>query len=85
MDLVINSDGPKYRHLGTNTFVSFVFSTFDFVSWDFLMYCNNVNFLLFGKGECKCGVLSVTVKQETKQASVGDICERGVSYFSLKG
>jgi hypothetical protein len=68
LDLVISSDGPKYRRLGTNTFVSFVFSTFDFVSWDFLVFYNNVNFLLFGKGECKCGVVCDIVKQETKQA-----------------
>ena len=85
LDLVINSDGPKYRRLGTNTFVSFVFSTFDFVSCDFLIFCNNVNFLLFEKGECKCGVVSDTVKQETKWNVSGDIFERNISYFSLKG
>jgi hypothetical protein len=49
------------------------------------MFCNNANFLLFGKGECKCGVVCDTVKQETKQASVGDISERDIPYFSLKG
>jgi hypothetical protein len=71
LGLVINSDGPKYRRLGTNTFVSFVFSTFDFVSWDVLIFCNNENLLLFKKWECKCGVVSDTVEQETKSSVSG--------------
>ena len=69
--LVINSDGPKYRRFGINTFVSFVFSTFSFVSWDVLIFCNNVNFLLFEKGDCKCDVVSDTVEQGTELSVSG--------------
>lgn len=68
LGLVINSDGPNYRRLCTNIFVSFVFSTFEFVSLDVLIFCTNVFFFYYylKKDNVSCGVVSDTVQQEIK-------------------